>query len=431
MNLKKYQSVIIGLSIGCLMTAAVSAKELAEGTVINAANLDQVINDTFEGHKIGDLLTEKFQVWVRDYGLNMQLGKSEDLELAPSYLEATQKYGGQASLSGNTVQNYTAGIPFPNLDVNDPECGIKAAYNHYHANPIMGNSWMALGDVKIYDANKGEIDHFTAWSGKTIFEGRTIGEPKIGNPDDHARYLLVLTNPYDIAGIGVFNKQYNTGTKLDDGWVYLKSLRRVRRTAGGKSWMDPQPKMDLLNDDNQTILGHPTWFSDWKCTDKRTILVVINKAYDPNLEYDWDFAADEKTAPHWNPKNVIWEPRDVIVVETTPPDEHPYGKKVMYMDAIYPLYYHSEIYDKKGDFWRIWRESYAKIKTCDGEPGYGFVHTMAIDFQRERATFIRIGLDALNCISPEYFDPGVLKKAASGALETEMFKIREKLRAMK
>jgi len=431
MNLKKYQSVIISLAAGCLMTAAVSAKELPEATVINAANLDQVMNDTFEGHKIGDLLTEKFQLWVRDYGLNMKLAKSQELELAPSYLEATKKYTGQAKINGNMIENYTAGIPFPNLDVNDPECGIKAAYNHYHANPIIGNTWMAYGDVKIYDSKRGEIDNFGALSGKAIFDGVTIGEPKVGNPDDHAGYLLVLTRPYDISGIGVYNKQYNTGVKLDDGWVYLKALRRARRTAGGKSWMDPQPKMDLLNDDNQGILGHPSWFSDWKCTGTQTVLAVINSSYSPNMEFDWDYAVDEKTAPHWNPKNVAWEPRDVIIVETTPPAEHPYSKKVMYMDKDYPFFYHGEIYDKKGDFWRLWRQNYAKIKTCDGEPVIGFNATQAIDFQNERATHIRVDLMLTNCVDHDQFEPGSLKKAAAGSLESDMRKIQEKSRAMK
>ena len=44
---------------------------------------------------------------------------------------------------------------------------------------------------------------------------------------------------------------------------------------------------------------------------------------------------------------------------------------------------------------------------------------MAIDFQNERATYIRIGLNKLNCLSPDFFKPNVLKKAASGALGEE------------
>ncbi len=394
------------------------AEELPEGTVINAKNLDQIMDDTFEGTKIRDLLTEKFQLWVRDYALEMKLGHSHPLKIDPAYDAATEKYKGQAKLNQDkTVSNYTAGIPFTDVDPDDPDCGWKLAWDHFYANPIMGNSWIALGDVKIYDAHRGEIDHFEAWSAKSIFEGRTRGEPRIGSPTDHARYLLVLTQPYDIAGIGVFTKQYNNG-RPDDGWAYVKALRRVRRIAGGKSWMDPQPKMDLLNDDNQGVLGYPGWFKSWQCKGKRKILAVTT-AKDPNIPYTFADAVKEDEFPHWNPKGLVWEPKEVYVVEGVPPDEHPYSKKVLYMDAKYPFYYHGELYDRKGQFWRIWRQSYSPITTCDGAPGYGFTHTMAIDFQNERATYIRIGLDKLNCLSPEFFNPNVLKKAASGALAEE------------
>ena len=399
-----------------------TAAELPEGTVISAQNLDQIMDDTFEGIKIRDLLTEKFQMWVRDYALEMKLGHAQELQVDPEYTAATEKYKAQATLNtDNTVSNYTAGIPFTDVDPADKSCGWKLAWNHFYADPIMGNSWIALGDVKIYDAKKGEIDHFTAWSAKSIFEGRTRGEPAIGNEDDHARYLLVLTEPYDIAGIGVFTKQYNNA-QADDGWAYVKALRRVRRIAGGKSWMDPQPKMDLLNDDNQAVLGYPGGFKNWECKGKRHILAVTT-ANDPNIPYTFADAVKEDEFPHWNPKGLVWEPREVYVVEGETPDEHPYSKKVLYMDAKYPFYYHGEMYDRKGDFWRLWRQSYSMIKTCDGTPAYADTHTMSIDFQNQRATFIRIGLNKSNCLTPEFFNPDVLQKAASGALAEEASKL--------
>ena len=399
-----------------------NAKELPEGTVISAKNLDQIMDDTFDGYKIRDLLTPAYLLWIRKYALEMKLGHTHKLKFDPDWIAATKRYKGQAKLNADkTVSNYTAGIPFTDVDPSDPDCGWKMAYDQFYANPIMGNSWIALGDVKIFDAHRGEIDHFEAWSAKSIFEGRTRGPSKIGGPHDHARYLLVLTKPYDIAGIGVFNKQYNNG-KLDDGWAYVKALRRVRRIAGGKSWMDPQPKMDLLNDDNQGILGNPHWFKKWECKGTRHILAVVT-AKDPNIPYTWKDAVYEDKSPHWNPKGLVWEPREVYVVEGTPPDEHPYSKKVMYEDSKYAFYYHGEMYDRKGQFWRLWRESYAPIKTCDGTPGYGFTHTMAIDFQNERATYIRIGLNKLNCLSPKFFSSDLLKKAASGALGDEASKL--------
>jgi len=416
------------------LALAVQAKELPEGTVISAANLDSIYEDTFEGHKIKDLLTERYEMWVRDFGLTIELEHSQELNVDPAWIEATRANAGQASLdpATNTLQNYTAGAPFPNesVDVGDPQCGWKLAYNYYQANPMTGNSWIATGEVFILDRQRGIIDNFLAHSGKMLWEGRTRGSARLaGSPNDHARYLLVITEPYDIAGLGVFTKQYNDGT-LDDGWVYIKNLRRVRRTAGGKAWMDPQPKMDLLNDDNQGSLGFPGWFKNWECKGKRHILGVVSM-HDGNYQ-DKGVASLRRVLnvdepPHWNPIATKWQPREVFVLEATPPDEHPYGKKVLYMDAKYPFFYTGEFYDKKGDFWRIWLTRYYPYWRggCEGQPGYGNFNTLAIDFQQERATYILQPFNQLDCMDEKFFQPTVLQKAASGAMQTELDRMRK------
>jgi hypothetical protein len=53
------------LSLAATM-APVQAKELPPGTVISAANLNQVLNDTFEGHTIDSMLTDSFKRLIRD-----------------------------------------------------------------------------------------------------------------------------------------------------------------------------------------------------------------------------------------------------------------------------------------------------------------------------------------------------------------------------
>ncbi|MCS4505511.1 DUF1329 domain-containing protein [Arhodomonas aquaeolei] len=411
-------SALLAALAGSLATPAV-AGEVAEGTVLSADNYDTLKDRTLDGVRIGDMITDRFEMWIRDYGLTMKLGKAREPELDPAYFEATEKYAGKATLNPETkkVEGYVAGIPFPNVSEDDPDAGYKLAWNHYYANPIMGDNWIAIGDTRVMEADSGVVDRFTAVSAKMLMEGRTTREPvSLGNEDEHANYLLVLTEPYDVAGLGIFTKQYNTG-KADDAWVYVKSIRRTRRVAGGQSWMDPQPKMDLLNDDNQGINAYPLWYEDWKVVDRRYILTVTD-AHNPNEEYPLDKEVAMEP-PYWNPINVTWRPQEVFVIEATPPEEHPYGKKVLYMDTDYPLIYHSEIYDKKGDFWRMWRQSYGPITAGNGEPGLGFIHTQAIDFQRERATYIDIVADKLNTpkLTADSFTPRVLQQAASGQLE--------------
>ena len=403
-----------------LLAGNALAKEVAEGTVLSKDNLSSLENETFEGIRIGDLLTDTQRMWVKDYDLKMKLGKTTEIKLDPAYLEATKKNAGKAKFDPKTktVSNYTAGIPFTKVDVNDPEAGYKLAWNNYYANPVMGDNWIATGDVTIVDAEKGTIDRFEAISAKMLMEGRTTGgESRIGNPEDHARYLLTLSKPYDLAGLGIYTKQYNSG-KLDDAWVYVKSIRRTRRVAGGKSWMDPQPKMDLLNDDNQGVNAYPLWYRSWKLLGKRTILAVVTG---PNPKKQHKYADYvEQEPPFWNPSTELtWEPREVYVIEAVPPAEHPYGKKVLYMDAKYPFFYQSELYDRKGTFWRLWRETYSPTTSVDGKPGLTFFCTQAIDFQRNRATYIDIVSTNLN--NPDFndnaFSPKMLQAAGQGGLD--------------
>lgn len=401
------------------LVANAAAKDVPVGTILSKDNLSALENDTFQGKRIGDLLTESQRIWIKDYSLKMKLGPTTELKVDPAYLEATKQNAGQAKFDAKTktVSNYKAGIPFPSIDEKDPDAGYKLAWNQYYANPVMGDNWIAVGDVTIVDGSKGTIDRFEAISAKMLMEGRTTGGPaRIGNEGDHARYLLTLSKPYDLAGLGIYTKQYSNGN-LDDAWVYVKSIRRTRRVAGGKSWMDPQPKMDLLNDDNQGVNCYPLWYKNWRLLEKRWILAVVTGP-NPNLKHNYNDYV-EQSAPYWNPINVTWEPREVYVVEAIPPAEHPYAKKVLYQDVELPFYYQSDIYDRKGDLWRLWRETYSPITAKNGKPGLTFFNTQAIDFQRNRATYIDIVSTNLN--NPEFndnaFSPDMLQLAGGGGLD--------------
>ena len=86
------------------------------------------------------------------------------------------------------------------------------------------------------------------------------------------------------------------------------------------------------------------------------------------------------------------------------------------METSFPTFFLSEIYDKKGQFWRIWRQSYAPIKSADEYPGIGFTHSQAIDFQFERATYIDAQNHQTNDpnIKEQQFNANILSGFAAG-----------------
>jgi hypothetical protein len=420
----KAKSKLLSTVVAGLMSAALAAQavaEVAEGTILNKSNIDQLKNETFDGHKISDLLTGMMEMQIREYNLEMKLKKHAPVKLNQNWIDADKKYGGKAQLDPATkmITGHEGGVPFHNVSADDPDAAWKLAWNQYYAHPVIGDTWAGYAAIKVIDAEKGIVDEFDGANARNRADSRRVGPPKLGKESDSYKYLLVLTKPYDVAGLGVFNKQYDDG-KLDDGWVYIKSIRRTRRTAGGKSWMDPQPKMDLLNDDNQGSLGLPTWFKSWELVEKRWVLAVVDAA-SPNAPHEIGDMVDLDNAPYWNPKPSAheWSPREVWVIKTTMPDEHPYGHRVLYQDVNFPTYYYTENYDKKGDLWRMWRQSYVQ-EEINGENELVFNVTHAVDFQRKRATWIDITYMKNNVLSDDFFKPSALKISAAGKLMDEL-----------
>lgn len=410
------------------VSTAVPAKELPEGTVISAANLDAIADDTFEGHKIRDLLTGPLEEQIRKYGLQMPLEHSTEVRFGNEWEQATKANAGKASIGADgSIQGYAgAGVPFPmdQIRVDDPQCGQKLVWNYYYGAPTITNSWAATGEVFILDAKAGVVNNFVAQNVVMKWDGRYGDTPTLqGLPNEHARFVLVLTAPYDIAGIGVLNRQYSDA-KDDEGYVYVRAMRRTRRTPGGKSWIDPQPKMTLLNDDSEGLQANPMWYSNWKCVAERYVLEVVDM---PDLNYanklhDISKWVDVKNPPHWNYINTKYQPRKVFVVEGTPPDYHPYGKKVLYMEATAPFFYHGEFYDKKDTLWRIWHTRYAPYWNgdCKGQPNIGNFNTLSIDLKAQRTTYINQTINAHDCFEPSFLEPSILQRAATGEMQAQM-----------
>ena len=105
----------------------VLAAELPEGTVISADNIDKIKNDTFQGHTVASLLTERIEWRIRNSGFRMPLVKSKDIPLDPKYIKASQANAGKTKINREkcSVDGYGAGLPFPNIDMNDPEAAEK------------------------------------------------------------------------------------------------------------------------------------------------------------------------------------------------------------------------------------------------------------------------------------------------------------------
>ncbi|MFA7278684.1 MAG: DUF1329 domain-containing protein [Sterolibacterium sp.] len=386
MLLKWMVASLISAGVGSLFAA-----ELPAGTILSKANLDQVKNDTFEGKTIASMLPEKLEMQIRDYGLTMKLRKSMPLPTDPKTTEATRKYAGEVKYDAakNEVSGYKAGIPFPDAKPDDPAYAAKLIWNFYYGAPVGQvmdfNKWVFL----LIDQDKGlertQGWYFLRYYMKNRLSGSNV--PVEGDGSEFTRTLLFATYPQDIRGLGTFTIRYD-GPQVEDNWVYIKSARRTRRLPGG-AWMDPIGGTDQLNDDIEIWNARPSWYKGYKYVGKRWMLAVAHggKAWDESKkgtpeEYP---TVDTVNAPHWNIKDE-WEPREVHVIEATPPAEHPYSRKIIYMETQTPRIYFGETYDKKGDFWKWFQFSGRAVKGVDGFQAIVSNQGHSIDFKRRHAT---------------------------------------------
>jgi hypothetical protein len=391
MNRSKY--VIAGmvcLLAGLLAWPAV-AGELKPGTAINASNFDSLKNETFEGHTIASMVTDKMEIMIRKWGMVLKLKNSKEVPVDPRLIEATKKYAGQAKYDTKSrlVTGYKAGVPFPDVTQDDPNAGDKVMWNHHYGAPHGDVMDFRKFAYLLIDGNRG-LERTQHWFFiRAFLKGKLASaNPIEGDGSVISKTLLFCTYPADIKGLGTFAIRYDDG-RVEDNWAYIKTVRRTRRLSGG-AWMDPIGGTDQLNDDIEIFNAFPTWYPKFKVLGKRWILAVANAAplsWDESKKgtpAEWPMV-DLKTAPYWN-FTEGYEPREVWIVEGTTPKEHPYSKKIMYMDTKIHRAYYAEAYDRKGEFWKFMNFVLKPYKGDDGSPAVVSAMGNTIDMQRRHAT---------------------------------------------
>ena len=355
-----------------LPAGVTEAQVMKAGTVISAENFDKVKDMYFEGKRVGDMITENTEWMIREKNLKINTRHSEFIEMDPKYMQATIDGKDKVTFDPATreVGNWTAGMFFDPQDIlktfdektqtsSDPHAGDKLIWNlrspTYGATMDLRHiSWVFL------DAHEG-IERIQRWWARRYYmEGRLDGGPiSEGDGTIMQKTVLVAIYPQDIKGIGIFSTRYNdpSAKTPDDVFAYLKSVRRARRLSGN-AWMDPIGGTVQLYDDWDIWDAVPTKYKDVTLKGKRWMFAI---AHAPLMTVDLRYkntreefpAVDMDNPPHFFPApQVQWEPREVWHIEGTPPDEHPYSKKVVYMEVDYPRPYQGEAYDKNGKFWK-------------------------------------------------------------------------------
>ena len=311
------------------------------GTVIEASNLD----------RWKDLVSPSIQ-WAVRRGARLPIIENQPLPMEPARAEATKRYSPQVQLSDDKtyVVNYVAGIPFPFVQTDDRDAGIKMILNWdgrvVSDDVEVRNFGCQTGSFGAHTGMNVERYYISSHFRRLYYVGRLYNDPQPTWPNAEGfRYretLGPLVDPFDLKGSGLTYNRYQDARRQDDSWLYYPISRRVRRlsTAQRSEGVFGQ---DVDLDSYGGYSGNPSW-TDWRLLGTKTILATMHGRSMPTkwLPPPNDFIFDD-----------VWEPRDVWVIEgRSRLPGYAYKSRVMYVDRESFVIAYTEMFDLQGRLWK-------------------------------------------------------------------------------
>jgi len=383
MRSRWFSTLVLALALAVPVTA--QQEDVGPGTPTFSAG-DIITTDNVESLK--PFLPPEF--WAnRDFffyeGMQLEIGPMyRDYSPSQQYKDATAQFGAQSKIGPeNSLVNHVSGQPFPmdKLDCSgDPEAGVKIAWN-------LDFQWEGDGAASSFyysywDRGE-ELPLYYEGTAKTILMSRRAEKEYLdSNNGDLFRgekrksaFGIEVDAPFDARGILLMTYRYKDSElpesqiKNDDTWVYVPTLRRVRRISSAQR-TDAVSGTDFTFDDLRSFSGIVTQYN-WECLGEMDIIAPVNSKVGA-----YPYSRDHNFGPYGlSYADDRWELRKAVKIRFTPINaDHPYHHKDIYIDkeSMAPLY--SFAYDRKEELWKIiWhnhRWSDENIAADDGKDWY-------------------------------------------------------------
>ena len=315
-------------------------------------------------------------------GMRLAIGPTQrDYSPSPEFTSATEFYRGQARIGpDNSLEDWTAGRPFPMDEIDclgDPQAGVKIMWDFQ----AIGGDGQAHFFYSYWDRGE-RLPLYYEGSGQRVqLSHRFEAKHREMNGDifrgEKRKFVfgVEVVAPFDARGIQLLSYRYKKSdrprseARNDDTWVYVPTLRRVRRISSAQR-TDAIAGTDFTFDDLRSFNGIVPQY-EWECLWEGLMIGPMNtqvKGYPYERDHNFgpfrlSFADDR------------WELREVWLVRMTPKNaDHPYHHKDIYIDrqTFAPMY--SFAYDRKDELWKIiWHNKrWSQDESLTGEwfPGW-------------------------------------------------------------
>lgn len=372
----------------------------------------EVINtwDASNVDAIKDNLMPSMYKRVKERGLVLLETKYIPWTPLKDWVEATKQYAPSVELGADGyIVGYKAGVPFPvdkrlygdaaQFDINDPQQGLKLINNQDYR--WSGDQFFMLNDIYITDSRGGQRRLSNTYS-RWRLEGRVLHDPKPIVPDadnpEGLRFIEIaqVTFPFELAGLFSLQHSFKNRHKEDNFWLYIPSLRRVRRASAAQR-LDSFAGTDLAYEDFMGFNGFLGDFT-YKVTAMRDTYIVRRQPWWPKMD-----VANLQN----NPLYVERVPNAIWYEQYPKSKDHIYSKRLFIYDPEMDENVHWEAYDRKGELWKsfvfMWRLPGEGLN--DRQDGFPYmVNAEIIDYLSNHSTLWPIRHEGFLCdLGADYY----------------------------
>jgi uncharacterized protein YxjI len=318
-------------------------------------------------------------------GYTIQIKPSKTYHPLKEYVEATEKYSGKVGLGPNgELLNYVAGQPFPKFDPGDPQIGQKLAWNFFYR--WLGDDYKTGGAVKGGKIIRAAIEKDGSERRADLVSyflfpsTRYSLNPKPAIPGyEHIDFMQLRVDSYprDASGTTTLEIRYKDPRRADDLYIYLPSIRRIRRATTTQRCQTLAPSEFNLDDIN-SFNGKITDFN-YKYLGDKKILANISQEHLPFARKPGDYL----------PLDEQWEVVDTYVLEITPKDStYCYPRKLLHLNKVTFDTHWTLMWDTKGAYWKEQFGFFTPIKLTDGREVWSVGDVVIHNVQNGRTTIV-------------------------------------------
>ena len=338
------------------------------GKKITAANVDEV----------KEYLPESFYNLMKDTGRWGEwwfvIVPYQEVPYSPGYIKATKQYFGQPKINaGDEIENWTAGVPFPEAKDN----ALQMAHNFRLRN--FGDGYKNNDKGFIIDGKLKYDMSLEVKNNLAFISGRTDTPPVPQYPDNPKQmwraFTMLQLAPPETRNMRIMEINYNDRTKPYDSWYWMPSIRRIRRRSTTER-QDAQGGGDYCAFDNMGWDG-PVSFNNYKYLGTRDYLMGRHN----------DAAKLEHKSGECLWKNTQRERVKLHAIEAKSKDPNfIYSKMIWYLDPESWQMLYADKYDRQGRLWKVQDQIGFVGKGYQGVPVTHFNTGQMIDVQRTHST---------------------------------------------